>query len=112
MRPLARGDFDAPQEAATPWLERLRLAVAARGPRLAACFTGAERPLALRWTVSITPGGGVPSEHELSPLGAEGALPEALRQCLVGVLDRPPYALPADAGRPELPQRVSLVIEL
>lgn len=94
-----------------PWLDALRLQVAARGPRLAACFTGASRPGALRWTASVDPGQGLVSDQGLEPVLDTDPLTREQRDCALGVLAEPPYRLIPDGAEPSTPARVGLVVE-
>lgn len=94
-----------------PWLDALRLQVAARGPRLAACFTGASRPGALRWTASVDPGQGLVSDQGLEPVLDTDPLTREQRDCALGVLAEPPYRLIPDGAEPSTPARIGLVVE-
>lgn len=106
-----RPAFVIPPPPARPWVEALRVQVAARGPRLAACFVGAARPGALRWTAALDPVGGVLSERALEVVGAGAAeLTEAQRTCVLAVLGDPPFQLDA-AAAPSTPVRVAMVLE-
>lgn len=101
----------APQGAAgPPWLDEFRVQVAARSPRLAQCFTGTERPGALRWSALVNPQGGAVADQELEPVGVGTDLTQQQRECVATVLAKPPYRLSAP-GAEGLPDRVSLVIE-
>ena len=98
---------------ATPtpsWLEEFRLQVAARSPRLAQCFTGSDRPGALRWTTAVNGQSGAVSDHGLEPVGTGGDLDGKQRECVLKVLSDPKYRLPSQSEA-TLPQRISLVIE-
>jgi hypothetical protein len=100
-----------PQNAGSPpWLDEFRMQVAARSPRLADCFTGVERPGALRWAAAVNPNGGSVSDHELEPVGVGTDLSADQRKCILGVLSSPKYQLTVP-GTSGLPNRVSLVIE-
>lgn len=83
--------------------------VAARSPRLAQCFKGAERPGALRWDVALNPSSGAVSDQFLETVGAvELSAPQ--RECVERTLSNPGYhvsALPSEG----LPTRVTLMIE-
>ena len=96
------------------WIDEFRLAVSARSPRLAQCFTGTDRPGALRWTCSVNPESGAVSDHELEPVGGGSEFTAWLgteqRDCVVKVLSNPPYKLTVPKEE-ALPDRVSLVIE-
>lgn len=105
-----RGNMDLPAAAPPTWIDEFQLQVAARSPRLAQCFTGIERPGALRWAASVNPTNGAVSDHELEPVGSSVDLSVEQRTCLVGVLSSPNYKLTAPE-KEALPNRVSLVIE-
>ena len=105
-----RAIYEASPQAPAGWLQELRLQVAARSPRLAECFTGAQGPGALRWAASLNPESGVVSDHELVVVGTGEQLPRAQRECLIKVLSTPRYWLVgAPAGT--APDRVGMVIE-
>jgi len=107
---ISRPQLANESRAAPPWMEEYRLQVAARSPRLAQCFHGADRPGALRWTASVSPKNGIVSEHELEPIGGGSDLRREQRECLLTALSTPPYRLTAP-GPEALPDRVGLVIE-
>lgn len=93
-----------------PWLAAFRLQVAARSPRLAECFTGADRPGALKWTAAVEPTHGRVSDPTLEPTLSSIELTQAQRACVLAVLATPAYTL--DAGdSPSTPSRIGLVIE-
>lgn len=104
-----RPEFRNPTPPPADWLVALRIQVAARGPRLARCFEGTDRPGALEWTAVVDVERGVVSDHGFEPVLDGAQLSKALERCLIGVLSAPPYRLPAapDAGRP----RVSIIVE-
>lgn len=105
-----RPSFHAPAPEPLPWLAAFRLQVASRGTRLAACFVGAPRPGALKWTVAVEPRTGRVSDATLLPTLASDDLTSAQRECALDVLADPPYALdPATA--PSTPSRVGIVVE-
>jgi hypothetical protein len=105
-----RPEYGNEKPPALPWLDAFRLQVAARSPRLAACFIGAERPGRLKWSASVEPIQGTVSDHTLQPTLSTAALTRQQRSCLVDVLSDPSYRL--DAGDPQAtPSRVSMVIE-
>ena len=108
--PQPRGGFEAEARAAPNWLDDFRLQVAARSARLARCFTGAEKPGALRWTTSVNPDSGAVADHEIEPLGPGAELQGEQRQCVVQALANPAYKL-AESQKQALPDRISLVIE-
>ena len=90
-------------------LDDFRLQVAARSPRLALCFKGADRPGALRWNVALNPESGAVSDHVFEPVGAAELSP-AQRECMQRTLSSPGYHV-TQADRQSLSSRVSLVIE-
>lgn len=106
-RPKYQGSASAPPT----WLDEFHLQVAARSPRLAECFTGAERPGALRWTAAVNPRSGAVSDHELEPVRPGSILDAKQRECVLRVLSSPSYRLSAPPTPEALPSRVSLVIE-
>lgn len=95
---------------ALPWVAAFRLQVAARAPRLAACFTGAARPGALKWSGAVEPVRGSVSEQSVEPTLASDELTSEQRACVLAVLADPPYRLDA-AGAPSTPVRVGVVVE-
>ena len=107
---LPRATYLAGSMEAASWLDEFRLQVAARSPRLAQCFTGSERPGALRWSVALNPSSGVVADHELEPVGVDPGMKETQRECIEQVLSNPAYRLKA-ATEDSVSRRVSLVIE-
>ncbi len=105
-----RGKFGNDLRDRPAWLEDFHLQVSARSGRLAACFTGVERPGALRWAAALNAHSGRVADHELEPLGSTDGLSSAQRECVVKVLSEPPYRLKVPAAE-DLPRRVGLVIE-
>lgn len=105
-----RPRFDPEPTDALPWLDAYRMQVAARGPRLAACFVGVPRPGALKWTASVEPRSGRVSDHALEPTLQSDPLTAAQRACALEVLAEPPYRLAPGELR-STPSRVSLAIE-
>lgn len=106
VRRFVRPKYTPPPPDPIPWLEVWRLQVAARGPRLAACFEGVSHPGALRWTTRVEPASGRTSDHVLDPVLDTEPVSAAQRRCVLGVLTEPAYRLgPGDAAR------VSIVIE-
>lgn len=93
-----------------PWVTAFRMQVAARAPRLAECFVGADNPGALKWTAAVEPVSGRVSDHTLEPAGVSSVLTADQRTCVLGVLSDPPYRLEAGAGR-STPPRVGMTIE-
>lgn len=106
---LPRPAFEAPAPQPVPWLASFRMQVAARSPRLAACFVGAAAPGALKWTALVDPVGGRTSDHAFEPMLRTGELTSAERACVLAALTEPAYRLDADAR--STPSRVSLVLE-
>jgi hypothetical protein len=104
-----RPSFETPVPAPLPWVSSFRMQVAARSPRLAECFVGADRPGKLKWTASVSPVDGRVSEHVLEPMLVTDAISGEQRACVLGVLSDPPYRLDDD-GR-TTPSRVGVVIE-
>ena len=94
-----------------PWLDDFRLQVAARSPRLAECFVGAERPGRLRWTGAVEPARGRISQQLVEPMLLGDELSSAQQDCVAGVLAEPPYQLDAEGEGASTPTRVSLVVE-
>ncbi|MBX5484295.1 MAG: hypothetical protein IRZ16_20940 [Myxococcaceae bacterium] len=112
LSPQPRGRYEPPPPAAPPWLEEFRLQVAARSPRLAQCFEGADRPGALRWSTAVNAQSGKVSGHELEPLRKGASLDQKQRECVLGVLSEPKYLLGTwDDDDQAAPRRVSIVIE-
>lgn len=107
---VQRGSLDTQARGAPPWLEEFRMQVSARSPRLARCFNGAERPGALRWTVSLNPMSGTASEHEFEPVGQGAEISREQQRCLVLALSSPVYRVAGRRGEALL-ERLSLVIE-
>ncbi len=105
-----RGGLGIGAPAAPTWIDQFQVQVAARSPRLALCFTGIDRPGALRWSASVNPQSGAVSDHELEPVGQSSELSTEQRECVVRVLSSPVYKLTAPE-KEALPNRVSLVIE-
>lgn len=110
VRRQPRATYEGEAPAPPDWLEDFRLQVAARSPRLAQCFTGTDRPGALRWSASVNPESGAVSDHEAEPVGPGPELRREQRDCVVRTLSTPPYRLSA-RQRQELPTRISLVLE-
>ena len=107
-----RGDLKLDDTAALTWLDEFRLQVAARSPKLANCFRGADRPGALRWTTAMNPGSGQVSNHELEPMGGTLGLNPEQRECLIQALSEPRYQLrhqPTEES--STPSRVSIMLE-
>jgi len=96
--------------ATPPWLAAFRMQVAARSPRLAQCFIGANRPGRLRWTTTVEPAHGAVSEHVVEPTLQGDELTATERACALKALSTPPYRLEGGDTR-TTPSRVSLVLE-
>lgn len=92
------------------WIDAFRMSVAARAPRLAECFVGADSPGTLKWTTSVEPVAGLVSDHSLEPMLMGAELTSRERRCVIEVLSDPPYSLPVDEAR-ATPSRVGLVLE-
>jgi hypothetical protein len=105
----ARPGFEGGKPQSPAWLDDFRMQVAARSPRLALCFKGADRPGALRWNVAVNPESGAVSDHLFEPIGAADLL-ATQRDCIQKVLSTPGYHV-ENAEKSSLPTRVSLVIE-
>ena len=111
MDRMARPAFQGPPPKTPTWIDAFRMQVAARSPRLARCFEGAERPGQLKWRVAVEPVSGQVSDSELEPMLLSDDLTRIERDCVMSVLSDPPYALKGDEEDPTLPTRVGLVIE-
>lgn len=109
IRGSERPEFQNPTPAPPDWLVALRIQVAARGPRMARCFEGAQQPGALQWSARVDIGRGVVSDHAFESVLGGADLSKTLERCLIGVLASPPYHLPPapEAGQP----RISIVVE-
>lgn len=110
MERIDRPAFDTEPLTPLPWLDAFRMQVAARSPRLAECFVGAERPGRLRWSGAVEPSKGRISQQAIEPVRLEDVLTAEQRDCVAGVLEDPPYELPSDEAA-STPTRVSLVVE-
>lgn len=106
-----RDGFGSNQRSTPDWLDAFRLQVAARSPRLSACFEGTERPGALRWVAAVNPESGAVSDQTLDPVGSALELTKEQRKCLTQVLSTPPFKKLAAVEGQALPDRVSMVIE-
>ncbi|MGA9520688.1 MAG: hypothetical protein WBV82_04440 [Myxococcaceae bacterium] len=105
-----RGNYQNEAQTSPSWLDDFRLQVAARSPRLAQCFSGTDRPGALRWTAAVNAASGAVSDHALEPVGMGAELAGKQRECVLGVLSSPGYRLKSEPKQ-DLPSRVSIVIE-
>jgi hypothetical protein len=94
-----------------PWIEDLRLQVATRSTRLAACFVGVTRPGALKWIAAVEPEQGRVSDQVLEPVLATEPLKREQRECVSSVLSEPVYRLRGEGDARSTPVRVSLVLE-
>lgn len=104
--------FAVPQLRTPPWLTALRLQVSARSLVLARCFTGAERPGAMRLSASVTPSSGQLADVVLESLAGAPPLTETQRQCATATLSQPPYRLPVEGEHDvDVATRVSLILE-
>ncbi|HEX5751633.1 MAG TPA: hypothetical protein VFZ09_35755 [Archangium sp.] len=110
MERQRRGRYQNEAQTSPGWLDDFRLQVAARSPRLAQCFSGTERPGALRWTAAVNAASGSVSDHALELVGTGGELSGKQRDCVQGVLSSPGYRLKPEQKQ-DLPGRVSIVIE-
>ncbi|OJT22331.1 hypothetical protein BO221_21290 [Archangium sp. Cb G35] len=110
MKRQRRGNYQNEAQTSPSWLDDFRIQVAARSPRLAQCFSGTERPGALRWTAAVNAASGSVSDHALEPVGTGGELSGKQRDCVQGVLSSPSYRLKPEQKQ-DLPGRVSIVIE-
>jgi hypothetical protein len=108
--PSVRPGYDPGAQQAPSWLDDFRMQVAARSPRLALCFQGADRPGALRWSVALNPASGSVSDHLFEPVGGAD-LSTAQLACLQRTLSVPGYRVTTQDDAQSLPARVSLVIE-
>jgi hypothetical protein len=105
-----RPEFGTAAPAAIPWLDAFRLQVAARSPRLAECFVGAERPGTLKWSALVEPASGKVSDQTLEPTLLSDALTVEQRDCALAVLSTPAYRLQGNDER-STPSRISMAIE-
>ncbi len=110
MERQRRGSYQNEAQTSPSWLDDFRLQVAARSPRLAQCFSGTDRPGALRWTAAVNATSGSVSDHALELVGTGGDLSGKQRDCVQGVLSSPGYRLKPEQKQ-DLPGRVSIVIE-
>jgi hypothetical protein len=110
IAPSVRPGYQPGAQQAPSWLDDFRMQVAARSPRLALCFQGADRPGALRWSVALNPASGSVSDHNFEPVGGAD-LSTAQLTCLQRTLSEPGYRVTIQDGVQSLPARVSLVIE-
>lgn len=105
----ARNPWETDTRPGPAWLESFRMQVAARSPRLAECFSGTQRPGALRWGVAVNPVQGTVSDHSFEPLGAS-EITQAQRECLTRVLSSPRYQVAA-GDVSGVPPQVTLTLE-
>jgi hypothetical protein len=111
LTPVARPDYRNTAPSPNGWLSALRLQVSSRGPKLARCFEGTDRPGALRWRASLDVARGIAADHRFEPVLAGATLGKPLRRCLAAVLSDPPYRLPVAEGDPDGPAEVAIIIE-
>ena len=104
-----RPDFAPPKPATLPWLSAFQLQVAARSPRLAACFVGVEQPGRLKWSAEIEPRSGAVSDARLEPTLGSAPLSSEQQDCVLAVLADPPSRLEVDDRA--TPSRVAWVVE-
>lgn len=109
VRTRPRPALEPPKPPPKRWLDDFRLQVAARSLRLSACFEGADRPGAVRWTCALDPRTGAVSDQRFEPIGG-AELGSAQRRCLRAALADPAYRLEPGEGA-ATPDRVSLVLE-
>lgn len=109
LKTTRRGEYETGNGRPPPWLDDFYTQVAARSPRLAACFTGAAKPGAIRWSTALNPESGAVSDQSFSPV-ANVELSEQQRVCVQRVLSQPGYRI-AEQDRASVPSTVSLVIE-
>ncbi len=107
---IDRPAFETEPLAPLPWLDAFRMQVAARSPRLAECFVGAERPGRLRWSGAVEPSKGRISQQAIEPVLVEDVLTSAQKDGGAGVRADPSYERPIEEGA-STPTRVSLVVE-
>lgn len=108
---LDRPDYAVAKPVALPWLGSFRMQVAARGPRLAECFVGADAPGQLKWSGAVEPVAGRVSDHAFTPTSGSATLTRDQEECAVAVLSDPPFRLEAGPEPPSTPHRVSLILE-
>jgi hypothetical protein len=104
--------FAVAQLRTPPWLSSLRMQVSARSLKLSGCFTGAERPGAIRLIATVTPSSGLLADVVLEPLASGPALLDEQRRCVIRTVTTPAYWLPVEGERDvDLATRVSLILE-
>ncbi len=106
----ARGKYQNGEQTSPSWLDDFRLQVAARSPRLAQCFSGTDRPGALRWTTAVNEESGAVSDHGLELVGTGADLSSKQRDCVLSALASPGYRI-KHKQQQSLPSRISIVIE-
>ena len=112
ITPRKRPAFVAPPPPPPAWLDRFRMQVAARSPRLSKCFEGQSAPGTLKWTTAVEPTSGLTSAHTLEPTLTSAELSRAERDCVLAVLTDPPYSLPEPGpDDPTTPRVLSIVLE-
>lgn len=110
LDPQKRPGYNLDARPGPDWLDDFRLQVAARSPRLAACFNGSERGGRLRWTVLVDSKTGTVSDHDFEPLGGGANIRNEQKACAMRALSDPGYLL-VDPPPDALPNRISLVLE-
>lgn len=105
-----RADVDVEPPAPPSWLPKFRLQVAARSPRLAACFNGSEQPGAMRWTALVHAPTGRASDSVLEPVFRGASVDNTQRECLEAALSEPRYRLP-EPDPSAVARRVSIIFE-
>jgi hypothetical protein len=105
-----RDEMQIEQLGPPSWLPQFRLQVAARSPRLAACFIGSEKPGALRWSALVHAQSGRVTESEIEPVFRGSGIDNRQHACLVKGLTEPKFLL--DEPDPDAAaRRVSLIFE-
>jgi len=105
-----RPPLEVPVRPEPPWLADFRLQVAARSRTLAQCFTGAERPGALRWSALVHAPSGRVSESEVDAMFRGTSLTTTQEACVIRGLTAGRYTLnEPDKDAPA--RRVSLIFE-
>lgn len=105
-----RDGMDVKPRPGPAWLPAFRLQVAARSPRLAACFNGSEEPGAMRWTTVVHARSGRVSDSEVEPVFSGVSVDNEQERCLLEVLQSPAYKL-EEPDEEAVARRVSIVFE-
>jgi hypothetical protein len=108
-----RDDFGLARKAVAPWLADFRLQVTARSLELAVCFNDAERPGALRWSVTVNPRAGTVVDSVLEPVLKSAPLSSEQEACVLRTLTTQAYRLVPgdDDDDDDVGERISLVLE-